>query len=173
MATNLYRTLADVYQTLPSSIRDDKNDKRIKILEKAHEIDSSDYSTMEYLARAYRDKARDIRMTNISERDDFLKKSIEMYNRCYEKLPTIEVLKNQGELYLEAGNEGQAEATFQRMITQYADHYLGYVKMAALKKQQGNRQVAIDYINQAEECSGSNPDNDIQYTMLKDELGLE
>jgi len=173
LAINLYRTLADVYQTLPSNIIEDKNKTRIYVLKKAYEIDSSDYSTMEYLARAYRDKARDIRMTNTKERDDNLKESIEMYNRCYEKLPTIETLKNLGELYLEAGNVGQAESTFQRMITQYTDHYLGYVKMAALKKQQGNRQVAIDYLNQAEECSGSNPENDIQYTMLKDELGLE
>lgn len=165
----LYTTLANVYQTMPDDTIQDKSSKQISVLEKAYRADNSNYGTMEYLARAYRESARDIRLKDKSLRDEFLKKSLNMYQLCLENVQSVDVLKNIGDLYVEAGNNIQAEETYNRMIEQYSNHYLGYVKMAGLKRQQGDKSSALEYLKKAESCSTS-PENDMQYKVLKEEL---
>lgn len=175
LSINLYMTLGNVYQTMPNDIIPNSVDEQVRVLEKAYSINNSNLPLLESLAIAYREKARDIRNTNVDKRDEYLNKAIDMYTRRLEltrgiKSAEIDAYRNMGDLYFSISNYAQAEANYKKIIETNKDHYLGYVKMASLKNIQNKTQEAREYIKKAESCS-TKPKNDVQYMELKKELG--
>lgn len=174
LTINLYMTLGTVYQTMPNELIPDSVDQQVRVLEKAYNEDSSNINLLKSLAMAYREKARDIRNTNIQMRDDYLNKAIDKYMLCLQssgsKTTAIDIYRDMGDLYFSVSNYDQAESNYKKIIEYNKDHYLGYVKMAALKNMQGQTQEAKEYLKQAENCS-TKPTSDVQYIEVKKDLG--
>lgn len=170
VASNLYIALANVYQNIPSDKMKDSTDRQIKILEKAYKINDGDYTVVERLSSAYKQKSRDIQLTDKTLRDEYVNKSLQMFQLCLSLQPTISVYSNIGDLYLEIGNFQQAESNYMSIISLNKDHYSGYVKMAGLRYAQGNTGEAIMYLDDAEKCKIA-PENDPQYNNLRKTLG--
>ena len=122
-------------------------------------------------ATSYREKSREIQLTDEAKRNEYVNKSLQMFKQCLSLQPDVDGYKNIGDLYFEIGNFEQAEVNYKSMIELNKDHYSGYVKMASLRYAQGNKAEAINYIEQADNCK-VDPDNDPQYRNLKRTLGI-
>ncbi|MDY2881350.1 MAG: protein kinase, partial [Romboutsia timonensis] len=167
LSINLYMTLGNIYQTMPNEIISNSVDEQVRVLEKAYSINNSNLPLLENLAVAYREKARDIRNTNVDKRDGYLNKAIDMYMRRLEltrgiKMVEMETYRNIGDLYFSISNYSQAESNYKKIIEINKGHYLGYIKMASLKNIQNKTQEAREYIKQAENCN-KDYKNDLQY----------
>lgn len=171
---NSYITLGSIYQTMPHELIENAVDEQVRILEKAYEMDSSNINLLKSLAVAYREKARDIRNTNVELRDSYLNKAADKYTLMLEttgsRKGAVDIYKEMGDLYFSVSNYEQAEVNYKNIIEYDKNSYVGYMKMAAVRNMQGNINEAEQYLKKAENCV-KGPNGDPQYNELKKDLG--
>ena len=127
-------------------------DKQIQILNKAKQISQNDYAVLDRLARAYREKARNIRFSDEKEYKENLYYAQDLYLKCLDIQKSIDVYRNIGDIYLEMGEIEQANSSYNDMIELNKDNYQGYLKLASLYYSQNDIKLAKEYMAQAEKC---------------------
>lgn len=179
---NLYMATADLYMHLSSSI-DPKGktngdiqaekqiyaDRQIQLLNKAKQINPNEYSILDRLAMAYREKARNIRYSDEDEYKANLYYAQDLYLKCLDIQKSIDVYKNIGDIYSEMGEIEQAKGSYNDMIKLNPNNYQGYLKMASLYYEQNDINAAQEYMRQAEQCNYFK-ENDPLYIQLQKTL---
>ena len=176
LALNLYIATADLYMQLSSLIdsreveqKQQQVDNQIRVLTKAKQITANDYTVLERLAIAYREKARMIRFGNKDEYEKNLYASLDLYSQCLTLSDSMDVYRNIGDIYAEMSKYQEAEEAYLSMVSSNPNHYLGYLKLASINNTQGKIDKAREYLTQAEACDYFR-DNDPIYTHLQKSL---
>lgn len=167
-AVTSYLALADIY-TYGADILPNAFDKEIEVILKAQKINSKDFTVMDKLATAYREKARNIRFSDKVLYDEYLTKALGLYNECLNIQVSIDVYLNIGDIYVELNNYEAARTAYEEMTEINKDHYLGYLKLSSLCYTVGDTAGALEYLDKTEACDNLRP-NDPQYLYLKKNL---
>lgn len=167
-AVTSYLALADIY-TYGADILPNAFDKEIEVILKAQKINSKDFTVMDKLATAYREKARNIRFSDKVLYDEYLTKALGLYNECLNIQVSIDVYLNIGDIYVELNNYEAARTAYEEMTEINKDHYLGYLKLSSLCYTVGDTAGALEYLDRTEACDNLRP-NDPQYLYLKKNL---
>lgn len=168
MALNLYLAIGDIYFQLSGSL-ENSTDKQIDILKKAYRISADNYVVLDRLATAYMMKANSIRQGDIEKYNEYLNSSLEMYYKCLDIQPSLDIYKNIGDIYLSLNKIEDAENCYKKMEELNPSHYLVYLKLARLYFSKGDVENAKIYLDKTEQCENLRT-NDPQYNSLKNSL---